>query len=160
MKKKVIKTNAIRMIEQKNIPYTVHEYDWDENNLDARHVARNMGILPEEIYKTIVLHGDKTGYIVACVASDMELNLKNLAKVSGNKKVELIPVKDLEKLTGYMRGGCSPIGMKKIFPTYIDEVAQLQKTIRVSGGKRGIQIEITPENLQKMTQAIWFINNG
>ncbi|SER38324.1 Cys-tRNA(Pro)/Cys-tRNA(Cys) deacylase [Granulicatella balaenopterae] len=160
MKKKVIKTNAVRMIEQKKIPYTVHEYEWDEQNLDAMHVAHDMGVSPEEIYKTIVLHGDKTGYLAACVAGDMELNLKALAKVSGNKKVELIPVKDLEKLTGYVRGGCSPIGMKKQFPTYIDEVAKEQKTIRVSGGKRGIQIELTPEDLQKMTRAIWFINNG
>lgn len=159
MKKKAnIKTNAIRMIESAKLPYEIHEYPWDENHLDAIHVSHEMGISVDQVYKTIVLHGDKTGYLVACIAANHELNLKALAKISGNKRVELLPVAQLEGLTGYIRGGCSPIGMKKKFPTFIDERAQLQPSIRVSGGKRGIQVQLSPTDLQQLTQAKWFDN--
>lgn len=157
-KKSNIKTNAIRMIEKAKVSYAIHEYPWDENHLDAIHVSHEMGVSVEQVYKTIVLHGDKTGYLVACIAAHLELNLKALAKVSKNKKVELIPVSQLESLTGYIRGGCSPIGMKKHFPTFIDERAQLQPSIRISGGKRGIQVELTPGDLQGLTNAVWFDN--
>ena len=157
-KKKVIKTNAVRMVEQAKIPYVIHEYDVDTAHLDALHAADGMGIPVEEVYKTIVLTGDRTGNLVACIAAHKELDLKQVAKISGNKKVELLSLDQLEPLTGYVRGGCSPIGMKKKFPTFIEESAMHYKTIRISAGKRGLQMELAPKDLQKMTEATLFNN--
>jgi len=157
-KKKVIKTNAVRMVEQAKIPYVIHEYDVDTAHLDALHAADGMGIPVEEVYKTIVLTGDRTGHLVACIAAHKELDLKQVAKISGNKKVELLSLDQLEPLTGYVRGGCSPIGMKKKFPTFIEESAMHHKTIRISAGKRGLQMELAPKDLQKMTEATLFNN--
>ena len=157
-KKKVIKTNAVRMVEQAKIPYVIHEYDVDTAHLDALHAADGMGIPVEEVYKTIVLTGDKTGHLVACIAAHKELDLKQVAKISGNKRVELLSLDQLEPLTGYVRGGCSPIGMKKKFPTFIEESAMHHKTIRISAGKRGLQMELAPKDLQKMTEATLFNN--
>ncbi len=157
-KKKVIKTNAVRMVEQAKIPYVIHEYDVDTAHLDALHAADGMGIPVEEVYKTIVLTGDRTGHLVACIAAHKELDLKQVAKISGNKRVELLSLDQLEALTGYVRGGCSPIGMKKKFPTFIEESAMHHKTIRISAGKRGLQMELAPKDLQKMTEATLFNN--
>ena len=157
-KKKVIKTNAVRMVEQAKIPYVIHEYDVDTAHLDALHAADGMGIPVEEVYKTIVLTGDRTGHLVACIAAHKELDLKQVAKISGNKKVELLSLDQLEPLTGYVRGGCSPIGMKKKFPTFIEESAMQNETIRISAGKRGLQMELAPKDLQKMTEATLFNN--
>ena len=157
-KKKVIKTNAVRMVEQAKIPYVIHEYDVDTAHLDALHAADRMGIPVEEVYKTIVLTGDRTGHLVACIAAHKELDLKQVAKISGNKKVELLSLDQLEPLTGYVRGGCSPIGMKKKFPTFIEESAMQNETIRISAGKRGLQMELAPKDLQKMTEATLFNN--
>ena len=159
-KKKIIKTNAVRMVEQAKIAYNIHEYDVDTAHLDAIHAADGMGIPVEEVYKTIVLSGDKTGYLVACIAAHRELNLKVIAKVSKNKRVELLSLEKLEPLTGYVRGGCSPIGMKKKFPTFIEKKALQQKTIRISAGKRGLQMEIAPTDLQRLTHAIFFDNEA
>ena len=157
-KKKVIKTNAVRMVEQAKVPYAIHEYDVDTAHLDALHAADGMGIPVEEVYKTIVLTGDRTGHLVACIAAHKELDLKQVAKISGNKRVELLSLDQLEPLTGYVRGGCSPIGMKKKFPTFIEESAMHHKTIRISAGKRGLQMELAPKDLQKMTEATLFNN--
>lgn len=157
-KKKVIKTNAVRMVEQAKIPYVIHEYDVDTAHLDALHAADGMGVPVEEVYKTIVLTGDRTGHLVACIAAHKELDLKQVAKISGNKRVELLSLDQLEPLTGYVRGGCSPIGMKKKFPTFIEESAMHHKTIRISAGKRGLQMELAPKDLQKMTEATLFNN--
>ena len=157
-KKKVIKTNAVRMVEQAKIPYVIHEYDVDTAHLDALHAADGMGIPVEEVYKTIVLTGDRTGHLVACIAAHKELDLKQVAKISGNKKVELLSLDQLEPLTGYVRGGCSPIGMKKKLPTFIEESAMQNDTIRISAGKRGLQMELAPKDLQKMTEATLFNN--
>ena len=157
-KKKVIKTNAVRMVEQAKIPYVIHEYDVDTAHLDALHAADGMGIPVEEVYKTIVLTGDRTGHLVACIAAHKELDLKQVAKISGNKRVELLSLDQLEPLTGYVRGGCSPIGMKKKLPTFIEESAMHHKTIRISAGKRGLQMELAPKDLQKMTEATLFNN--
>ena len=159
-KKKVIKTNAVRMVEQAKIPYVIHEYDVDTAHLDALHAADGMGIPIEEVYKTIVLTGDRTGHLVACIAAHKELDLKQVAKISGNKKVELLSLDQLEPLTGYVRGGCSPIGMKKKLPTFIEESAMQNDTIRISAGKRGLQMELAPKDLQKMTEATLFNNAG
>ncbi|MBF2665028.1 Cys-tRNA(Pro) deacylase [Listeria seeligeri] len=144
------KTNACRMLEQQKIPYQLREYAWSEDSLDARHVALETGDDPAHIFKTIVLTGDKTGNIVACIPGNKSIDLKEIAKISGNKKCELIPVNTLEKLTGYVRGGCSPIGMKKLFPTFIDRSAEELETILISAGKRGLQIVIAPTDLKQI----------
>lgn len=146
-KKKKEKTNAIRLIEQRNISYKEHEYPWTEDQLSAAHVALELDQRIEKIFKTLVAVGNKMGILVAVVPGDEELDLKKLAKISQNKKVEMLHLKDLEKTTGYIRGGCSPIGMKKNFPTYIDLSAQDFDTMLVSAGKRGVQIELAPEDL-------------
>ncbi|MGM9902641.1 MAG: Cys-tRNA(Pro) deacylase [Enterococcus sp.] len=152
-KKKQVKTNAIRMVEQKKVAYTEYEYEWDENNLSATAVASQLRESDSPIFKTLVAVGNVTGPIVAVIPGDNELDLKKLAKVSGNKKVEMLHLKDLEKTTGYIRGGCSPIGMKKQFPTFIEETAQNYPEIIISAGKRGLQIELAPKDIAELTHA-------
>lgn len=147
------KTNAIRRLESKGIAYQVYEFAWSEDHLGADAVFEQLNVAKERIYKTLVIVGDKTGVIVACIPGTSELDLKALAKVSGNKKVELLPLTDLEKTTGYVRGGCSPIGMKKEFPTFISIQAKMMEQIIVSAGKRGMQIEVDPIDLQKLIKA-------
>ncbi|MBN6205552.1 Cys-tRNA(Pro) deacylase [Ralstonia pickettii] len=151
MKKK--KTNVHRMLDKEKIAYSTHEYTWSEDHLDAETAAQNANLSLEKVYKTLVTVGDKTGPLVACINAEDELNLKALAKISGNKKVEMLPMKELEKTTGYIRGGCSPIGMKKSYPTFVDEKAKAMETIVVSAGKQGQQVELTPDDLMKLTRA-------
>ena len=153
MAKKIEKTNAARLLDKAGVPYELIPYEFDENDLAARHVADSLGQDIARVFKTLVLHGDRTGYIVCVVPGDMEVELKALAKVSGNKKVEMIPMKDLLNVTGYIRGGCSPIGMKKRFPTYFHITANNYETIYVSAGVRGLQIEISPSDLIGFVQA-------
>ncbi|PEH48010.1 Cys-tRNA(Pro) deacylase [Enterococcus faecium] len=150
-KKKIVKTNAIRMVEQKKIPYTEHEYEWDENHLSASSVAEQLPESQSRIFKTLVAVGNVTGLLVAVIPGEAELNLKKLAKVSGNKKVEMLHLKDLEATTGYIRGGCSPIGMKKLFPTYLDQIAENYDQIIVSAGRRGLQMELAPQDICALT---------
>ena len=144
MAKKTEKTNAARLLDKAGITYKLVPYEVDENDLAAQHVADSLGQDIACVFKTLVLHGDRTGYMVCVIPGNMEVDLKALAKVSGNKKVEMIPMKDLLSITGYIRGGCSPIGMKKRFPTYFHTTALQQKVIYVSAGVRGLQIEIVP----------------
>lgn len=146
-KKKIVKTNAIRLVEQKKISYKEYAYEWQENHLGADEVATKLGQNPAQVFKTLVAVGNKTGVIVAVIPGNHELDLKKLAQLSGNKKVEMLHLKDLEQTTGYIRGGCSPIGMKKLFPTFIDESANDFATIIISAGKRGLQLEIAPSDL-------------
>ena len=141
------KTNAVRILEGKGIQFKTFEYKFDENELDAISVAKKISADPETVFKTLVARGDKNGINVFVIPGNFELNLKKAATSSGNKKVELIKVKELLPLTGYIRGGCSPIGMKKNFPTYIDETAQLFESIYVSAGIRGMQIYLSPTDL-------------
>uniref|UniRef100_UPI00403F0622 Cys-tRNA(Pro) deacylase n=1 Tax=Candidatus Enterococcus willemsii TaxID=1857215 RepID=UPI00403F0622 len=148
MAKKKSKTNAIRLVEQQKIVYTEHEYEWSEDHLGADKVAKQLGT--DNIYKTLVAVGNKTGFLVAVIPANCELDLKKIAKVSGNKKVEMLHVKELEATTGYIRGGCSPIGMKKLFPTYIADVAKQLDTITISAGRRGLQMELNPNDLAKV----------
>ncbi|EOX2715883.1 Cys-tRNA(Pro) deacylase [Enterococcus faecium] len=150
-KKKIVKTNAIRMVEQKKIPYTEYEYEWDENHLSASSVAEQLPESQSRIFKTLVAVGNVTGPLVAVIPGEAELNLKKLAKVSGNKKVEMLHLKDLEATTGYIRGGCSPIGMKKLFPTYLDQIAENYDQIIVSAGRRGLQMELAPQDICALT---------
>lgn len=146
------KTNAVRLLDAAQIPYTLQEYQVDENNLDAVHVAEEIGIEPERVFKTLVTNGNKTGINVFCIPAEFELDLKKAATASGNKSIEMIKVKDLFELTGYIRGGCSPIGMKKKYPVYIDETAQLHEAIYVSAGMRGLQLLMAPENILQATE--------
>ena len=147
MAKKLEKTNAARLLDKAGVAYKLIPYEFDENDLAASHVADSLGQDIARVFKTLVLHGDRTGYVVCVVPGDGEVDLKALAKVSGNKKVEMIPMKDLLGVTGYIRGGCSPVGMKKRFPTYFHSTALDFDTIYVSAGVRGLQLEISPSDL-------------
>ena len=153
MAKKIEKTNAARLLDKAGLHYNLIPYEVDENDLAAQHVADSLGQDIAKVFKTLVLHGDKTGHIVAVIPGNMEVDLKALAKVSGNKKVEMIAMKDLLQVTGYIRGGCSPIGMKKRFPTYFHTTALDQDVIYVSAGVRGLQIEISPQDVIYFVQA-------
>ena len=153
MAKKTEKTNAARLLDKAGIAYNLIPYDFDENDLAAQHVAESLGQPIERVFKTLVLHGDRSGYIVCVIPGNGEVDLKALAKISGNKKVEMIPMKDLLGVTGYIRGGCSPIGMKKKFPTYFHSTASSFSTIYISAGVRGLQIEITPLGLMDFVGA-------
>ena len=147
MAKKIEKTNAARLLDKAGVSYKLIPYEFDENDLAAQHVADSLGQDIARVFKTLVLHGDKTGHIVCVVPGNAEVDLKALAKASGNKKVEMILMKDLLAVTGYIRGGCSPIGMKKRFPTFFHTTALDFDTIYVSAGVRGLQIEISPADL-------------
>ena len=153
MAKKIEKTNAARLLDKAGLKYNLIPYEVDENDLAAQHVADSLGQDIAKVFKTLVLHGDKTGHIVAVIPGNMEVNLKALAKVSGNKKVEMIAMKELLPVTGYIRGGCSPVGMKKRFPTYFHSTASEHDVIYVSAGVRGLQIEIDPQELIGFVQA-------
>ena len=147
MAKKIEKTNAARLLDKAGVPYKLIPYEFDENDLAAQHVADSLGQDIARVFKTLVLHGDRTGHVVCVVPGNAEVDLKALAKASGNKKVEMIPMKDLLSVTGYIRGGCSPVGMKKRFPTYFHTTALYFDTIYVSAGVRGLQLEIAPSDL-------------
>ena len=147
MAKKIEKTNAARLLDKAGVSYRLIPYEFDENDLAAQHVADSLGQDIARVFKTLVLHGDRTGHVVCVVPGNAEVDLKALAKASGNKKVEMIPMKDLLSVTGYIRGGCSPVGMKKRFPTYFHTTALDFDTIYVSAGVRGLQIEIAPADL-------------
>lgn len=153
MAKKTEKTNAARLLDKAGISYDLIPYEFDENDLAAQHVADSLGQPIERVFKTLVLHGDRSGHLVCVIPGNGEVDLKALAKVSGNKKVEMIAMKDLLQVTGYIRGGCSPIGMKKKFPTYFHSTATDFETIYVSAGVRGLQVEIAPADLIGFTGA-------
>ncbi|MBQ9925236.1 MAG: Cys-tRNA(Pro) deacylase [Clostridia bacterium] len=146
-KKKIDKTNAMRILDRSKIPYEIMTYTVDESDLSGEHAAAELGLDPKRVFKTLVLKGDKKGHLVAVIPVDGTLDLKALARVSGNKSVEMIHVKELFDLTGYIRGGCSPIGMKKLFPTYLDESCMVFETIVFSAGQRGMQIVAAPADL-------------
>ena len=154
MAKKIEKTNAARLLDKAGLQYNLIPYEFDENDLAAQHVADSLGQDIARVFKTLVLHGDKTGHVVCVVPGNCEVDLKALAKASANKKVEMILMRDLLAVTGYIRGGCSPIGMKKRFPTYFHSTATEHETIFVSAGVRGLQIEISPEDLIGFVQGV------
>ena len=141
------KTNAARLLDAASIDYELIPYEVDETDLGAQHIADQLGEDIEQVFKTLVLQGDKTGHFVCVIPGAEEVDLKKAARVSGNKKVDLIPMKELLPTTGYIRGGCSPVGMKKPFPTFIDETCILHDYIYVSAGVRGLQFKINPETL-------------
>jgi Cys-tRNA(Pro)/Cys-tRNA(Cys) deacylase len=143
-------TNAIRILESRGIKHSTSEYEVNEDELDAVSVAGKIGARPETVFKTLITAGDKTGYNVFVIPGNCELNPKKAALASGNKKIEMIKMKDLLSVTGYIRGGCSPIGMKKLFPTFIDETAQLYNEIHISPGVRGTQVKLSPLDLKNV----------
>lgn len=147
------KTNAARLLDKARIAYKLIPYTVDENNLAATHVAEELGEDIQCVFKTLILHGDRSGYFVCVIPGDCEVDLKKAAKVAGAKKADLIPMKDLLPLTGYIRGGCSPIGLKKPFPIYIHATATDFDIIYISAGVRGLQIAISPSDLISYTRA-------
>jgi Cys-tRNA(Pro)/Cys-tRNA(Cys) deacylase len=147
------KTNAARILDREGIAYELREYEVDENDLSAPHVAAVIGMPPEQVFKTLVARGDRNGVLMACVPANLELDLKALAAASGNKKVELVPVKEVLGLTGYIRGGVSPVGTRKPYPFYLDETAILWDVISVSAGVRGCQMLLKPDDLARVVQA-------
>jgi len=149
---KLQKTNAIRLLESSGIKYSVLTYEVDESDLSGITVANKIRVEPERVFKTLVTKGEKTGINVFCISVTEGLNLKKAASVCGDKKIEMIKEKELLPLTGYIKGGCSPIGMKKLYPTFIDETAQLFDNISVSAGVRGVQIIIRPVDLNKIVE--------
>lgn len=148
-----MKTNAARILDRKKIPYRLQTYPVDETDLSAKTVARKIGLGPAQVYKTLVLRGDKSGVFFALCAADEEIDPKSLAAATGNKKVELVPLKEVQPLTGYIRGGVSPLGARKDYPVVLDERAFSQTEIAISAGIRGCQIVIAPAELQKVLGA-------
>ena len=149
----IAKTNAVRMLDRAGIHYELREYQVDENDLSAPHVAEAVGMPPAQVFKTLVARGDRTGVLLACIPGDAELDLKALAAASGNKKVELVALKEVLALTGYVRGGVSPLGGKKPYPVYLDETAVLWDVISVSAGMRGLQMLLAPADLVRIAEA-------
>lgn len=147
------KTNAVRLVEQAGISCRECFYEFDENDLNGNHAARAIGMPPEQVFKTLVARGERTGINVFCIPVCCELDLKKAAKAAGDKNMELVPVKELLALTGYIRGGCSPVGMKKKYPTHFDETAQLWDEIAVSAGARGHQMVVAPDALADLVNA-------
>ena len=150
---KLKKTNAARILDKLKIPYEIKTYEVDENDLSAVHVAETAGLDVSTVFKTLVTRGDKTGILMAVIGGADEINLKNLAKASGNKSVEMIALKELLPLTGYIRGGCSPLGAKKDYPVYLDSHALTHEKISISAGQRGMQLILSPQDLVKATNA-------
>jgi len=147
------KTIAARILDQLKISYELREYQFSEDELDAESVARKIGLPPEQVFKTLVVRGDRTGVMLACIPGSKELDLKALAQVSGNKRVEMAPVKEIQSLTGYIRGGVSPLGVKKSYPFYLDSTALDFDRISISAGQRGLQILVAGSDLQRATKA-------
>ncbi|MBP8777105.1 MAG: Cys-tRNA(Pro) deacylase [Bacteroidaceae bacterium] len=150
---KIQKTNAARLLDKAKVAYELVPYPVDEEHLDAQHIADELGENISQVFKTLVLQGDKIGYFVCILPGDKEVDLKLAAKVSGNKSCDLIPMKDLLPLTGYIRGGCTAIGMKKSFPTFIHESCLEHNQIFVSAGQRGLQLKLAPKDLIAQARA-------
>ena len=152
--KKIDKTNAARLLDRAKIAYELVPYTVDEDNLAATHVAEELGEDIATVFKTLVLRGEKNGVLVCVLPVELEVDLKKLAQAAGEKKVEMVAMKELLGLTGYIRGGCSPVGMKKKYPTYIDETCMLSERIAVSAGVRGAQMILPTEALIRYTEAV------
>ncbi len=146
------KTNAARLLDTLGVPYTLHSVDVDPENICAVHTAHKLGTAPETVYKTLVARGDKHGVFMACIMANGELDLKKAAKATQNKSVAMVPLKEVLPLTGYIRGGCSPLAAKKAYPVFIDEHAILEEAIFINAGQRGVQIHLKPDDLLHAVQ--------
>ncbi len=147
------KTNAARLLDQLNIPYELREYEVDPNDLAAETVAAKIGLPPEQVFKTLVARGDRSGICMAVIPGDQELNLKKLAAAAGERKIELVAVKELQNLTGYIRGGVTALAAKKDYPVFVDETIELFEVISISAGMRGLQILLKPQDYLRATKA-------
>lgn len=147
------KTNACRLLDQLGIAYEIHEYEVDPSDLSAESVAAKVGMPPEQVFKTLVVHGDRHGIAVAVVPGNYEIDLKALAHLTGDRKVEMLPLKEVQPVTGYIRGGVTALGMKKHYPVFVDETMEFWDDICVSAGMRGMQIRIAPADYLKATAA-------
>jgi len=147
------KTNAVRMLDQAGIGYELRQYDVDEADLSAEMVAAKIGLPQEQVFKTLIADGDQTGYLFALLPAGTELDPRSLAAASGNKKVDLVPLRDVQTVTGYVRGGVSPLAAKKPYPVYIDETVQLWDVVSISAGMRGLQVLLAPDDLICITNA-------
>ena len=147
------KTNAARILDRAGIAYELLEYAVDQSDLSAPHVAAAVGLPPEQVFKTLVARGDRSGVVLAVIPASAELGLKALAAASGNKNIDLVPLKEVLVLTGYIRGGVSPIGTRKPYPVFLDETAELWDQIAVSAGRRGCQLLLAPADLIRITEA-------
>ena len=154
VKDKIQKTNAMRILDSSGFEYSMASYDYDESDLSGVHAAEELGVPAETVFKTLVTRGDGNAIFVFVIPVAESLDLKKAAKASGNKRIEMIHVKEILDITGYIRGGCSPIGMKKSYPTFIDETAQLFEEIYFSAGKRGVQIILDPQKLASLELCI------
>ena len=143
----------MRILDSLSIPYSVHTYQWDEEHLDAVHAAESAGLDPERVYKTIVMRNSEKRIFVFCLPAEFGISLKKARALTGSREIDLIRMDELMTLTGYIRGGCSPLGMRKHYPTYISELAALEETIYISGGQRGVQIELKPDDLARAAEA-------
>lgn len=149
-----MKTNAVRLLDTLGLAYELRTYEVDPNDLAAESVAAKIGMPPEQVFKTLVARGDKTGICLAVIPGNMQLNLKALAQVSGNRKVEVVPLKEVQPLTGYVRGGVTALACKKDYPVYVDELIELFEVISISAGMRGMQILLSPADYLKATQGV------
>ena len=154
-KDKIQKTNAMRLLDAAGIDYSMASYEYDESDLSGVHAAEELGVSEEEVFKTLVTRGDGNAFFVFVIPVAESLDLKKAAKASGNKSIEMIHVREILDITGYIRGGCSPIGMKKAYPTFIDETAELCDKIYFSAGKRGVQIILEPDILAEVSNAVF-----
>lgn len=150
-----MKTNAMRILDSLSIQYDVHHYEWDEDHLDAIHASESAGLDPERVYKTIVMRNTDKEIFVFCLPAEFEISMKKARALTDSKEIDLVKTTELLGLTGYIRGGCSPLGMKRHYPTFISELAELEETIYVSGGQRGIQLELKPADLIKAASAVY-----
>ena len=148
-----MKTIAVRMLDRMQIEYELRAYEFSEEEMDAISVARKIGLPPKAVFKTLVARGDRTGVVMGCVPANTDLDLKKFAMATGNKKVELVPVKEIQSLTGYVRGGVSPIGSKRKFPVFVDQSVLGSERVSVSAGLRGLQMILAPESLLRASQA-------
>lgn len=150
-----MKTNAMRILDALGIEYSVFEYEWDEEHLDAVHLAKTAGLEPEHVFKTIVMRNSEKKLFVFCLPADFSISLKKARSLTGSKEIDLLPLSELQKNTGYIRGGCSPLGMIKKYPTFIEETALLEDYICVSAGLRGYFLRLKPEDLQKASEGVF-----
>ena len=151
----IAKTNAARLLDTLGIAYELHQVDVDPDHLSAADMARRLGVPEEQVFKTLVTRGDRSGVLMACIPAAAELDLKALAAASGNKHVEMVHLKEVQPLTGYIRGGCSPLAAKKAYPVFLDESAILQERIYVSAGQRGVQLLLAPDDLVSAAHAVY-----
>ena len=152
MATKIAKTNVARLLDKAKVSYELRAYDYDPDDLNASHAADSFGLEYGQVFKTLVLRGDRNGLFVSVVPSNSTVDLKKAAKASGNKSAEMLHVKDLLENTGYIRGGCSPLGMKKHFPTYIDQSVEQWQSITVSAGQRGLMVQLAPQDIIRVAQ--------